>query len=109
MCACSKSSVLQPVRLGSKVSDVIAMEIEVKGLTESYQVLLEPYAVVIPGEIFICTTTRKHFKVLKVILFDFYIYSLFTLVITGIVFVLFLSDVEPQQDLHLLSVGEDEQ
>ncbi|KAF0028061.1 hypothetical protein F2P81_019148 [Scophthalmus maximus] len=58
----SENSVLQPVRLGSKVSDVIAMEIEVKGSTESYQVLLEPYAVVIPGEIFICTTTRKHFK-----------------------------------------------
>uniref|UniRef100_A0A8C9YRN9 DLEC1 cilia and flagella associated protein n=1 Tax=Sander lucioperca TaxID=283035 RepID=A0A8C9YRN9_SANLU len=54
--------VLQPVRTGSKVSDVIVMEIEVKGSTEPYQVLLEPYAVVIPGEIFICTTTRRQFK-----------------------------------------------
>ncbi|KAA8580728.1 hypothetical protein FQN60_013686, partial [Etheostoma spectabile] len=57
-----KSSVLQPVRTGSNVSDVIVMEIEVKGSTEPYQVLLEPYAVVIPGEIFICTTTRRQFK-----------------------------------------------
>ncbi|XP_029313116.1 LOW QUALITY PROTEIN: deleted in lung and esophageal cancer protein 1 [Cottoperca gobio] len=54
--------VLQPVRMGSKVSDVIVMEIEVKGSTEPYQVLLEPYAVVIPGEIFICTTARRPFK-----------------------------------------------
>ncbi|KAK9527708.1 hypothetical protein VZT92_014247 [Zoarces viviparus] len=54
--------VLQPVRTGSKVGDVIVMEIELKGSTEPYQVLLEPYAVVIPGEIFICSSTRRHFK-----------------------------------------------
>ncbi|KAK5849638.1 hypothetical protein PBY51_013957 [Eleginops maclovinus] len=58
----SNTGVLQPVRTGSKVSDVIVMEIEVKGSTEPYHVLLEPYAVVIPGEIFICTTTRRQFK-----------------------------------------------
>ncbi|XP_026216993.1 deleted in lung and esophageal cancer protein 1 [Anabas testudineus] len=58
----SENSVLQPVRPGSKVSDVIVMEIEVKGSTEPYQVLLEPYAIVIPGELFICTTTRRQFK-----------------------------------------------
>ncbi|XP_039645855.1 deleted in lung and esophageal cancer protein 1 isoform X1 [Perca fluviatilis] len=58
----SDIGVLQPVRTGSKVSDVIVMEIEVKGSTEPYQVLLEPYAFVIPGEIFICTTTRRQFK-----------------------------------------------
>ncbi|XP_075308844.1 deleted in lung and esophageal cancer protein 1 [Odontesthes bonariensis] len=57
-----KSSVLQPVQTGSKVSNVISMEIEVKGSTEPYHILLEPYAVVIPGEIFICTTTRRRFK-----------------------------------------------
>ncbi|XP_068438348.1 deleted in lung and esophageal cancer protein 1 [Clinocottus analis] len=56
------NSVLQPVRTGSKVGDVIVMEIEVKGSTEPYQVILEPYAVVIPGEIFICSTTRRQFK-----------------------------------------------
>ncbi|XP_051267160.1 deleted in lung and esophageal cancer protein 1 [Dicentrarchus labrax] len=58
----SDNGVLQPVRTGSKVSDVIVMEIEVKGSAEPYQVLLEPYAVVIPGEIFICATTRRQFK-----------------------------------------------
>ncbi|XP_034056329.1 deleted in lung and esophageal cancer protein 1 [Gymnodraco acuticeps] len=57
-----KPSVLQPVRTGSNVSDVIVMEIEVKGSTEPYHVLLEPYAAVIPGEIFICTTTCRQFK-----------------------------------------------
>ncbi|XP_029979404.1 deleted in lung and esophageal cancer protein 1 isoform X2 [Sphaeramia orbicularis] len=58
----SDNGVLQPVRTGSKVSDVIVMEIEVKGSTEPYQVLLEPYAVFIPGEVLISTTTRRQFK-----------------------------------------------
>ncbi|KAF3703629.1 Deleted in lung and esophageal cancer protein 1 Deleted in lung cancer protein 1 [Channa argus] len=58
----SEKSILQPVRTGSKVNDVISMEIEVKGSTVPYQVLLEPYAIVIPAEIFICTTTRRQFK-----------------------------------------------
>ncbi|KAM3593795.1 uncharacterized protein V6R79_022034 [Siganus canaliculatus] len=53
---------LQPVCISSKVSDVIVMEIEVKGSAEPYQVLLEPYAVVIPGEVYILTKTRKQFK-----------------------------------------------
>lgn len=56
-------SVLQPVQPGSKVTSVIIMEIEVKGSTEPYQILLEPYAIVIPGEIFICTPTSRQFKV----------------------------------------------
>ncbi|XP_039983101.1 deleted in lung and esophageal cancer protein 1 [Xiphias gladius] len=58
----SENSALHPVRTGSRVNDVIVMEIEVKGSTEPYHVLLEPYAVVIPGEIFICTTTHRQFK-----------------------------------------------
>ncbi|XP_026147588.1 deleted in lung and esophageal cancer protein 1 [Mastacembelus armatus] len=58
----TENGVLHPVQTGSKVSDVIVMEIEVKGSAEPYQVLLEPYAVVIPGEIFISTTTRRQFK-----------------------------------------------
>ncbi|XP_058478852.1 deleted in lung and esophageal cancer protein 1 [Solea solea] len=58
----SEASGLQPVRTGSKLSDVIVMEIEVKGSTEPYKVQLEPYAIIIPGEIFICTTTQKKFK-----------------------------------------------
>ncbi|XP_039900319.1 deleted in lung and esophageal cancer protein 1 isoform X2 [Simochromis diagramma] len=58
----SDSSILQPVQPGSKVTSVIIMEIEVKGSTEPYQILLEPYAIVIPGEIFICTPTSRQFK-----------------------------------------------
>uniref|UniRef100_A0A3Q3G0Z0 DLEC1 cilia and flagella associated protein n=1 Tax=Labrus bergylta TaxID=56723 RepID=A0A3Q3G0Z0_9LABR len=58
----TEDGILQPVRTGSKVSDVIVMEIEVKGSTVPYQVLLDPYAVIIPGDLFICTTTRRQFK-----------------------------------------------
>ncbi|XP_077365596.1 deleted in lung and esophageal cancer protein 1 [Festucalex cinctus] len=53
---------LQPVRIGSKVGDATVMEIEVKGSTEPFNILLEPYALVIPGELFIFTTTTRHFK-----------------------------------------------
>ncbi|NXC46130.1 DLEC1 protein, partial [Penelope pileata] len=42
--------------------DVIALEIEVKGSTEPFQLLLEPYAIFIPGEGFIGITVRKTFK-----------------------------------------------
>lgn len=49
---------------GSKVNDVIVIDIEVKGSTEPYQVVLEPYAVIIPGELLIGTTTRRQFKVI---------------------------------------------
>ncbi|XP_054621625.1 deleted in lung and esophageal cancer protein 1 isoform X2 [Dunckerocampus dactyliophorus] len=56
------AGVLQPVRVGSKVGDATVMEIEVKGSTEPFNILLEPYAVVIPGELFIFTTTRRLFK-----------------------------------------------
>ncbi|XP_078794887.1 deleted in lung and esophageal cancer protein 1 isoform X2 [Oryzias latipes] len=50
------SNIFQPVET------VIAMEIEVKGSTEPFQILLEPYAIIIPGEIFVCTTTHRQFK-----------------------------------------------
>nr|XP_057916295.1 deleted in lung and esophageal cancer protein 1 isoform X2 [Doryrhamphus excisus] len=59
---CDEGGVLQPVRVGSKVGDATVMEIEVKGSTEPFHILLEPYAVVIPGEVFIFTTTRRLFK-----------------------------------------------
>ncbi|XP_054893916.1 deleted in lung and esophageal cancer protein 1 [Poeciliopsis prolifica] len=55
-------SILPPVQFGSKLNNVIVMEIEVKGSTEPYRVLLEPYGVIISGEIFISIPTRKHFK-----------------------------------------------
>ncbi|XP_068002023.1 deleted in lung and esophageal cancer protein 1 [Melanerpes formicivorus] len=45
-----------------KTKDVIALEIEVKGSTEPFQLLLEPYVIIIPGENFIGVTVRKRFK-----------------------------------------------
>uniref|UniRef100_A0A3Q3AEI5 DLEC1 cilia and flagella associated protein n=1 Tax=Kryptolebias marmoratus TaxID=37003 RepID=A0A3Q3AEI5_KRYMA len=41
---------------------VVTMEIEVKGSTEPYHILLEPYAVVIPGEISMGAAIRRPFK-----------------------------------------------
>ncbi|XP_030345448.1 deleted in lung and esophageal cancer protein 1 isoform X2 [Strigops habroptila] len=45
-----------------KTKDVIALGIEVKGLTEAFHLLLEPYAIIIPGENFIGVNIRKTFK-----------------------------------------------
>ncbi|XP_034024820.1 deleted in lung and esophageal cancer protein 1 [Thalassophryne amazonica] len=53
---------VQPLHTRSQLSDVIVMEIEVKGSTEPYQVLLDPYAIVIPGECFLNTTVCKKFR-----------------------------------------------
>ncbi|NP_796091.2 deleted in lung and esophageal cancer protein 1 homolog isoform 1 [Mus musculus] len=44
------------------VDDMIVLEIEVKGLAEPFQVLLEPYALIIPGENYIGITVKKDFK-----------------------------------------------
>ena len=55
----------EPLDTAPKVNDVIVMEIEVKGLTQAYQVLLEPYSIHIPGEVFIGTTIRRSFKVIS--------------------------------------------
>ncbi|TFK04449.1 gamma-tubulin complex component 2 [Platysternon megacephalum] len=46
----------------SKTDDVIALEIEVKGSTEPFQLLLEPYVIIIPGENFIGVNVKKAFK-----------------------------------------------
>ncbi|KAL1248695.1 hypothetical protein QQF64_022013, partial [Cirrhinus molitorella] len=45
-----------------QVNDVTVLEVEVKGSTEPYKILLEPYAVLIPGETYIHNTVRKRFK-----------------------------------------------
>ncbi|NXS95285.1 DLEC1 protein, partial [Jacana jacana] len=45
-----------------KAEDAIALEIEVKGSTEPFYLLLEPYAIIIPGENFIGVNVRKSFK-----------------------------------------------
>ncbi|XP_006890716.1 PREDICTED: deleted in lung and esophageal cancer protein 1 [Elephantulus edwardii] len=63
-------SVLEPV--SSEIQDlddillpaanVIVLEIEVKGSVAPFQVLLEPYALIIPGENYIGTNVKKDFK-----------------------------------------------
>lgn len=45
------------------VDDVIVLEIEVKGSVEPFQVLLEPYALIIPGENYVGVNVKKDFKV----------------------------------------------
>ncbi|XP_058689801.1 deleted in lung and esophageal cancer protein 1 [Poecile atricapillus] len=45
-----------------RVQDVIALEIEVKGATEPFHLLLEPYAIIVPGENFIGANVKKTFK-----------------------------------------------
>uniref|UniRef100_A0ABM5GMR3 Deleted in lung and esophageal cancer protein 1 isoform X2 n=1 Tax=Pogona vitticeps TaxID=103695 RepID=A0ABM5GMR3_9SAUR len=42
--------------------DVIALEIDIKGQTEPFQLLLEPYAIIIPGENYIGVNLRRTFK-----------------------------------------------
>lgn len=44
-------------------SDVIVLEIEVKGSVAPFQILLEPYALIIPGENYIGLNVKKDFKV----------------------------------------------
>ncbi|KAK2492391.1 hypothetical protein MC885_014893 [Smutsia gigantea] len=44
------------------VDDKIVLEIEAKGSVESFQVLLEPYALIIPGENYIGINVKKDFK-----------------------------------------------
>ncbi|XP_045392550.1 deleted in lung and esophageal cancer protein 1 isoform X1 [Lemur catta] len=44
------------------VDDVIVLEIEVKGSVEPFQVVLEPYALIIPGENYIGINVKKDFK-----------------------------------------------
>ncbi|XP_053456832.1 deleted in lung and esophageal cancer protein 1 isoform X5 [Nycticebus coucang] len=44
------------------MDDVIVLEIEVKGSVEPFQVLLEPYALIIPGENYIGINVKKDFK-----------------------------------------------
>uniref|UniRef100_A0A8C3YSZ4 DLEC1 cilia and flagella associated protein n=1 Tax=Catagonus wagneri TaxID=51154 RepID=A0A8C3YSZ4_9CETA len=44
------------------VDDVIVLEIEVKGSVEPFQVCLEPYALIIPGENYVGINVKKDFK-----------------------------------------------
>ncbi|XP_069771028.1 deleted in lung and esophageal cancer protein 1 isoform X2 [Narcine bancroftii] len=46
----------------ASVSNIVAMEIEVKGNTDPFQVLLKPYAILIPGENYMNTTLKRYFQ-----------------------------------------------
>ncbi|XP_072911149.1 deleted in lung and esophageal cancer protein 1 [Hemitrygon akajei] len=48
--------------ISASVSNIIAMEIEVKGYTDPFQVLLKPYAILIPGENYMNMTLKRYFQ-----------------------------------------------
>ncbi|XP_068092036.1 deleted in lung and esophageal cancer protein 1 isoform X2 [Hyperolius riggenbachi] len=48
--------------LAPRLSDVIVLDLELKGTTEPFHIVLEPYAVIFSGESFIDTTMRKQFS-----------------------------------------------
>ena len=54
----------QPWRFLQHRTAVVVMEVEVKGSTEPYHILLEPYAILVPGENYIHTTIRRRFTVI---------------------------------------------
>ncbi|XP_028290255.1 deleted in lung and esophageal cancer protein 1 isoform X2 [Gouania willdenowi] len=58
----NENSPLQTVETSSKLTSVITMEIEVKGSAELYQIQLEPYAIVIPGETYMGSAICRNFK-----------------------------------------------
>ncbi|XP_055506112.1 deleted in lung and esophageal cancer protein 1 [Leucoraja erinacea] len=43
--------------------NIIALEMEVKGTTEPFQVLLKPYAFLIPGDNYMHTTLKRYFQI----------------------------------------------
>uniref|UniRef100_A0A8C5P4T4 Deleted in lung and esophageal cancer 1 n=1 Tax=Jaculus jaculus TaxID=51337 RepID=A0A8C5P4T4_JACJA len=47
---------------GPSVDDVIVLEIEAKGSAEPFQIRIEPYALIIPGENYIGINVKKNFK-----------------------------------------------
>ncbi|XP_016051691.1 PREDICTED: deleted in lung and esophageal cancer protein 1, partial [Miniopterus natalensis] len=52
----------EPEGASYSADEVIVLEIEVKGSVEPFQVLLEPYALIIPGENYIGISVKKDFK-----------------------------------------------
>ena len=43
--------------------DVVGLEVEVKGDCAEYDVALTPYAILVPGEVMVSTSTRQQFQV----------------------------------------------
>ncbi|XP_004614681.2 deleted in lung and esophageal cancer protein 1 [Sorex araneus] len=48
--------------LSYSLEDRIILEVEVKGTVEPFQVLLDPYAILLPGENYIGSTVKRDFK-----------------------------------------------
>ncbi|XP_078286073.1 deleted in lung and esophageal cancer protein 1 isoform X7 [Rhinoraja longicauda] len=49
--------------VAASVGNIIALEMEVKGSTEPFQVLLKPYAFLIPGDNYMNTTLKRYFQI----------------------------------------------
>ena len=43
--------------------DVVGLEVEVKGDCVEYDVAITPYAILVPGEVMVSTSTRQQFQV----------------------------------------------
>ena len=43
--------------------DVTALELEVKGVCDPLSVMLQPYAVHVPGDLMLSTSTKRQFRV----------------------------------------------
>eukprot|EP00058_Branchiostoma_floridae_P005202 XP_002590690.1 hypothetical protein BRAFLDRAFT_125551 [Branchiostoma floridae] len=50
---------------GLRVRDVIALEVELKGTCRTYNVLLDPYAIIVPGQLLMSTPLKKHFRMIN--------------------------------------------
>ena len=61
---CIGFSLIDVSDLEPKLTELTAVEIEVKGVCEPYRVSLEPCVISIPGQILLETTLKKSFKVI---------------------------------------------
>ena len=48
---------------GAGIQDLTALQMEVKGQCEDFKVILQPYAIYIPGQILVETPVKKIFRV----------------------------------------------
>ncbi|KAI8513172.1 Deleted in lung and esophageal cancer protein 1, partial [Branchiostoma belcheri] len=50
---------------GLRLRDVIALEVELKGTCRTFNVLLDPYAIIVPGQLLMSTVIKKHFRMIN--------------------------------------------
>ncbi|XP_078681945.1 deleted in lung and esophageal cancer protein 1-like isoform X2 [Branchiostoma floridae x Branchiostoma belcheri] len=50
---------------GLRLRDVIALEVELKGTCRTFNVLLDPYAIIVPGQLLMSTVVKKHFRMIN--------------------------------------------